>query len=194
MFCFVVFVLFCFLVWVGGSFCCLFYPVDYAQCQCRITKMNNNNKTLFGEGDSLLNTTSVSFCWSVIKLNILLSQDDLTLFCLNIFFTGWQKHIGIANHTCYLTQSRYHDTGPTSPTHDPMCQASGMTVIRLPIHQQLELLSWGLNNQLGNCDCISFLQQFRLNWCLKETGIVLAFHSLMLPTIHQQINSRIPPF
>ena len=52
-------------------------------------------------------------------------------------FTCCHTETEVAEQTFYLTQSQYNDTGPTSPSADPKCQASGTVATGVPILKSL---------------------------------------------------------
>ena len=52
-------------------------------------------------------------------------------------FTCCHTEIEAANQTFHLTQSQYTDTGPTSPSADPIRQAPGRVATGVPIFKSL---------------------------------------------------------
>ena len=58
-------------------------------------------------------------------------------------FTCCYTEIQVADQTFYLTQSQYTDTGPTSPSADPIPQAPGRVATGVPIFKSLVLLDPG---------------------------------------------------
>ena len=52
-------------------------------------------------------------------------------------FTCCHTEIQIADQTFYLTQSQYTDTGPTSPSADPIRRAPGRVATGVPIFKSL---------------------------------------------------------
>ena len=52
-------------------------------------------------------------------------------------FTCCHTEIEVADQTFYLTQSQYTDTGPTSPSADPITPAPGRVATGMPIFKSL---------------------------------------------------------
>ena len=77
---------------------------------CRLSCFNNVRETLIAKG-------------LLLSVDCLTSQQHASVSQGRICsdnFTCCHTEIEVADHTVYLTQSQYTDTGPTSPSADPI--------------------------------------------------------------------------